>query len=331
MEIREGHNCVTIEPVDRVPAGLPSAGDVKLSVEVVSDQFSGHGFAWIAAPALAAYLAQLRELEARRQGRVTIEGLSPEEFRLRLWSVDRRGHMAVGGLVTKRVHNGEGSPYRHAVEFGFEFDPTLLPRVLAGFQAIAEGRAKPVAARDRAACRFHAVCGVLQRPRSLSVGVRHGKATGKETLMPGKKPPGKLADTKGTPKPTKSTTGGASKGFTDEKRAAMRERAQELKAAVRRSQRADKADGESAVLAKIAEMPEPDRTMAKRLHAIIKASASPLTDNLVRDARVRQERQGNLLLPKRAEVQTRYATFGFSDKANLDEGAVWPTAFARRS
>ncbi len=140
MEIREGHNCVTIELVDRAPADLPSAGDVELSVEVASEQFSGHGFAWVAAPALAAFLAQLRELETRRQGEAVIEGLSPGEFRLRFWSVDRSGHVAVGGLVTKLVHKGEGSPYRHAVEFGFEFDPTLLPRVLAGFQAIAEGR-----------------------------------------------------------------------------------------------------------------------------------------------------------------------------------------------
>jgi hypothetical protein len=140
MEIREGNNCVTIEPVDRVPAILPSAGDVELSVEVASEQFSGHGFAWVAGPALAAFLAQLRELETRRQGEAVIEGLSPEEFRLRLWSIDRRGHMAVGGLVTKRVHKGEAGPYGHAVEFGFEFDPAVLPRVLAGFQAIAVGR-----------------------------------------------------------------------------------------------------------------------------------------------------------------------------------------------
>lgn len=139
MEIREGHNCVTIEPVDRVPANLPSAGDVELSVAVASEQFSGRGFAWVAAPAMAAFLTQLRDLEAKRQGEATIEGLSPGEFRLRLWSVDRRGHMAVSGLVTKRVHKGEGSPYRQAVEFGFEFDPTLLPKVLAGFQAIDEG------------------------------------------------------------------------------------------------------------------------------------------------------------------------------------------------
>ena len=139
MEIREGHNCVTIEPVDRLPADLQSAGDVELSVEVASEQFSGHGFTWIAAPALAAFLNQLRDLEAKRRGEATIEGLSPGEFRLRVWSVDRRGHVAVGGLVTKRIHKGEGSSCRHAVEFGFEFEPTLLPKVLAAFQAIAEG------------------------------------------------------------------------------------------------------------------------------------------------------------------------------------------------
>jgi hypothetical protein len=96
-----------------------------------------------------------------------------------------------------------------------------------------------------------------------------------------------------TQKPASSTTGRASKGFTDEERAAMKERAQELKAAVRRSPRADKADGESDVLAKIAEMPEPDRVMAERLRPT----------NLVQDARLCQGRQRRLLLPKRAEVQ----------------------------
>jgi hypothetical protein len=110
---------------------------------------------------------------------------------------------------------------------------------------------------------------------------------------------------KATQKSAKSTTatGKKSEGFTDEERAAMKERAQELKAEARRGPRADKAGGESDVLAKIAEMPEPDRAMGKRLHEIIKASASPLAETLVRDARVCQGRQGRLLLPKRAEVQ----------------------------
>jgi uncharacterized protein YdhG (YjbR/CyaY superfamily) len=130
-------------------------------------------------------------------------------------------------------------------------------------------------------------------------------------------------------KSTKSTTGKASKGFTDEERAAMRERAQELKADARRGTRAGKADGESDVLAKIAEMPKPDRAMAKRLHAIIKASAPALSPRTwygmpayARDGKV------VCFFQSAQKFKTRYATFGFSDAANLDEGAMWPTAFA---
>jgi hypothetical protein len=140
MEIREGDNCVKIEPVDYVLKSSSAAGDVELSVEVSSDQFSGQGFAWVAVPTLASFLAQLSELESRRQGAASMEGMSPEDFRLRIWSVNHRGHLAIGGCVSKRVYRGEGCPYRHTIEFGFEFDPTLLPKVLAGFQAIAEGR-----------------------------------------------------------------------------------------------------------------------------------------------------------------------------------------------
>ena len=134
---------------------------------------------------------------------------------------------------------------------------------------------------------------------------------------------------KGTRKSAKSTTGKASKGFTDEERAAMRERAQELKAAARRGPRADKADGESDVLAKIAEMPEPDRAMAERLHAIIKASAPALSPRTWYGMPA-YAKDGNVVcfFQSAQKFKTRYATFGFSDKANLDEGAMWPTAFA---
>jgi len=109
--------------------------------------------------------------------------------------------------------------------------------------------------------------------------------------------------------------------FTAEERAAMKERVSELKAG--------KADGESAVLAKIAAMSEPDRTMGKRLHAIIKASAPALTPRLwygmpayAKDDKVVCFFQGA------HKFKTRYATFGFSDKANLDDGAMWPNSFA---
>jgi uncharacterized protein YdhG (YjbR/CyaY superfamily) len=136
---------------------------------------------------------------------------------------------------------------------------------------------------------------------------------------------------KGTQKSAKSTTaiGKESKGFTDEERAAMRERAQELKAAARPGQRAGKAGEESAVLAKIATMPAPDRTMGERLHAIIKASAPALSPRLwygmpayAKDGKV------VCFFQSAQKFNTRYATFGFSDTANLDEGALWPVAFA---
>ena len=126
----------------------------------------------------------------------------------------------------------------------------------------------------------------------------------------------------------KSTTAiKKSKGFTDEERAAMKERAQELKAAERADK--DKADGESAVLAKIDEMPEPERAMARRLHAIIKASAPALAPKTwygmpayAKDGKV------VCFFQSAQKFKTRYATFGFSDTANLDEGALWPVAYA---
>jgi uncharacterized protein YdhG (YjbR/CyaY superfamily) len=134
---------------------------------------------------------------------------------------------------------------------------------------------------------------------------------------------------KGTQKSTKGTTGKAYKGFTAEERDAMRERAQELKAAARRGPGAGKADAETAVLEKIAAMPAPDRAIGERLHAIIKASAPALSAKLwygmpayAKDGKV------VCFFQSAQKFKTRYATFGFSDKANLDEGAMWPTAFA---
>ena len=130
---------------------------------------------------------------------------------------------------------------------------------------------------------------------------------------------------KDTQKSTTSTTATVktSKGFSDEERSAMKERAKELKAAE------DKADGESAVLAKIAEMPEADRALGERLHAVIKASAPSLSPKLwygmpayAKDAKV------VCFFQAAQKFNTRYATFGFNDDANLDEGAMWPTAFA---
>jgi len=135
----------------------------------------------------------------------------------------------------------------------------------------------------------------------------------------------------GPQQPTESTTGTgkASKGFTDEERAAMRERAREQKAAARRGARGGKADGERDVLAKIAEMPEPDRVLAERLHAIITASAPALTPRTWYGMPA-YAKDGSVVcfFQSAQKFKTRYATFGFSDKANLDDGAMWPVAFA---
>jgi uncharacterized protein YdhG (YjbR/CyaY superfamily) len=118
-------------------------------------------------------------------------------------------------------------------------------------------------------------------------------------------------------------------GFTDEERAAMKERAQELKTTARRGSRAAKEDGESAVLAKIAEMPEPDRVLAERLHVIIKASA-PVLSPTTWYGMPAYAKDGKVVcfFQNASKFKARYATLGFSDKANLDEGTMWPTSFA---
>jgi uncharacterized protein YdhG (YjbR/CyaY superfamily) len=115
-----------------------------------------------------------------------------------------------------------------------------------------------------------------------------------------------------------------SEGFTAEERAAMRERAKEQKA------EAQKADGERAVLAKIAEMPETDRAMAERLHEIVKASAPELSPKTWYGMPAYANKDGKVVcfFQSAEKFNARYATFGFSDKANLDEGAMWPTSFA---
>jgi uncharacterized protein YdhG (YjbR/CyaY superfamily) len=128
-----------------------------------------------------------------------------------------------------------------------------------------------------------------------------------------------------TQKSAKSTTasGKTSNGFTAEERAAMKERAQELKGEAR------KADGESALLAKIAEMRGSDRAIAKRLHALIKTSAPALSPKTWYGMPA-YAKDGKVLcyFQSAQKFNSRYATFGFSDEANLDEGAMWPTSFA---
>jgi uncharacterized protein YdhG (YjbR/CyaY superfamily) len=137
---------------------------------------------------------------------------------------------------------------------------------------------------------------------------------------------------KATEKPARSRTSTeASNGFTAEERAAMKERARELKAAARRGRGAGKADGERDLLAKIAEMPEADRALAERLHAIVTDSAPALAPRTWYGMPA-YAKDGKVLcyFQSAHKFKSRYATFGFSDEANLDEGAMWPTAFAVR-
>jgi uncharacterized protein YdhG (YjbR/CyaY superfamily) len=130
------------------------------------------------------------------------------------------------------------------------------------------------------------------------------------------------------PTTTRTTTANGEKydGFTDEERGAMKERAKELKTGVRRGA---KVDTESEVLAKIAEMSKSDRVIAERLHAVIKANAPVLTSKLWYGMPA-YARNGKVVcfFQSAAKFKTRYAMLGFSDEANFDEGAMWPTTFA---
>lgn len=135
--------------------------------------------------------------------------------------------------------------------------------------------------------------------------------------------------TKRTQKAVQSTSSKGSKVFTEEERAAITERAKEVKAEGRRGPHPGKADGESDLLAKIAEMTEPDRSLAKRLHAIIKTSAPSLSPTTWYGMPA-YAKEGKIVchFQPAQKFKTRYATFGFSDKANLDEGDMWANAFA---
>ena len=127
---------------------------------------------------------------------------------------------------------------------------------------------------------------------------------------------------------SKKSTKKSGAGFTAEEKAAMKERAKELKAEERANR--SRAEGESDLLAKIAEMPEPDRSMATRLHAVVKASAPALLPKTWYGMPAYANQDGKIVcfFQSAHKFNARYATFGFNDTANLDDGAMWPTSFA---
>jgi uncharacterized protein YdhG (YjbR/CyaY superfamily) len=168
--------------------------------------------------------------------------------------------------------------------------------------------------------------GVLRHTNSnewKEILMKQGKSTTKKTTQKSA-PPARAHGAR------ESTTaiGKTSSGFTDEEKAAMRNRAQELKAEARASK--NKAEGENAALAAIAAMQEPDRSMAKRIHAIIKDSAPALSAKTWYGMPAYANKDGKIVcfFQTAQKFNTRYSTFGFNDSAKLDEGAMWPVAFA---
>jgi uncharacterized protein YdhG (YjbR/CyaY superfamily) len=153
-------------------------------------------------------------------------------------------------------------------------------------------------------------------------GISQGESAAEDKGEPAQE--GTMSAQKATQKSAEGTTATNKKSrFTAEERAAMKERAQELKA------EALKADGEKAVLAKLAEMPQPDRAMGERLHEIVTASAPALTPRTWYGMPA-YAKEGKVLcyFQSAEKFKSRYATFGFNDNANLDKGAMWPTSFA---
>jgi uncharacterized protein YdhG (YjbR/CyaY superfamily) len=155
------------------------------------------------------------------------------------------------------------------------------------------------------------------------------RATSKDTPPENEDTSPKNTASKNTASKSTAPKSTASGGFTDEERSAMKERARELRAAGRRGSRAASADAEGEVLAKIAEMPEADRVMAERLHAIVKAAAPSLSPRLWYGMPA-YAKDGSVVcfFQSAQKFKSRYATLGFSDKAHLDDGTMWPNAYA---
>jgi hypothetical protein len=135
MEIREGENLLEVLHTETGPPGTPTAGDLRLSTRVVSAGFAGSSpHVWVDAAGFARFVEQLRMLEARRQGTARLEVMFPPvEFWLELRAIDRAGHMAVFGRLRRWQYLSTGPGYYQAVEFGFEFCPSLLPEIVDGF------------------------------------------------------------------------------------------------------------------------------------------------------------------------------------------------------
>jgi len=136
MQIRSGDNRVQIAVAERIPPELPRAGDLKLTVHVLSQGFTGCGSAWVAADAFTVFLKELTQLEIRREGVARLESMSPGEFMIELRPIDGWGHIAIFGLLSKLCYVDAGPPQRNGIHFAFGLNPTLVPWFVAQFRAL---------------------------------------------------------------------------------------------------------------------------------------------------------------------------------------------------
>ena len=139
MLIRTGESSIQLDVVEWLPDDSPRAGDVRLFVDITSEGFSGRADVWVTGDALDEFVSQLRDLEGQRQGTATLASMSPGALSLELTSVNSRGGMAVTAELCHHVYIGDVGPYRHGAKVGFEFDPTMLPEILASFKSMRHG------------------------------------------------------------------------------------------------------------------------------------------------------------------------------------------------
>lgn len=136
MLIRAGDNFLEMLVAERVPDNLPTAGDIQIKISVQSFGFSAQGLTWIDRLNLQDFVAQLRQLENKRHGSAELSSISPNELWLKICSTDNLGHMAIFGRLSQ---SEQGLRYNHLLEFGFSFDPSVLPSLVKNFEGIANG------------------------------------------------------------------------------------------------------------------------------------------------------------------------------------------------
>ncbi|MDB5307173.1 MAG: hypothetical protein JWO38_1375 [Gemmataceae bacterium] len=147
MIVRDGEDFLELEVTERVPEGVPCAGDIRFAVRVritsKDTVFSAETWAWVEAPVMTTFAEQIRTLEKQRQGSAALESMSPGELRLDVRGYDRAGHIAAVGQVGHWCYGGVGGPYWSAVSFGIAFCPSELPALVRYFEGLVESPLAP--------------------------------------------------------------------------------------------------------------------------------------------------------------------------------------------